>query len=177
MRRKVFIIDNRRGSALIIGLLTLVVLSLIGTISTTTSSIEVQIAGNEKTYQEAFYASEFSLSVGEMIVERLLAREGLDENNTIGHYGAKTQPNWDVLNWDNTDSIAVANAEIPVDFANIIAALPRYVVEERRFIPDSLVVGFGAPTGIYQFNVTATGIGGASTSQAVLQTIYAKRYN
>jgi Tfp pilus assembly protein PilX len=177
MRCKGYITNNRRGSALIIGLLTLAVLSLIGTISTTTSSIEVQIAGNEKTYQEAFYASELGLSVGEMVVERLLAREEFDETNTVGHYGAKKQPKWKDLTWDNNDSISIAVDEIPYDFAQIIADLPRYVVEERRFIPDSLVVGYGAPTGIYQFNVTATGTGGVLTSQAVLQTIYAKRYN
>lgn len=177
MRRKAFIIDNHRGSALIIGLLTLAVLSLIGTISTTTSSIEVQIAGNEKTYQEAFYASELGLSIGEMVVERILEREGFEETATVGHYGRKKQPNWHALAWDNTDSIVVANDDIPDDFENIIADPPRYVVEERRFIPDSMVVGYSAPTGIYQWNVTATGIGGASSSQAVLQTIYNKRYN
>ena len=178
MRREAFIVDNHRGSALIIGLLTLTVLSLIGTISTTTSSIEVQIAGNEKTYQEAFYASELGLSIGERVVEGILAREEFDELVTQGHYGridsANAQPEWYDLNWDDTDSITVAAAEIPDDFENIIADLPRYVIEERRFIPDCLTLCF---TGIYQWNVTATGTGGADSSKAVLQTVYVKRYN
>lgn len=52
------IFANEKGSALVIALLILVLLTLMGISATTTSTIEVQMAGNEKFYEMAFYSAE-----------------------------------------------------------------------------------------------------------------------
>ncbi len=49
---------NEKGSALVIALLILVLLTLMGISATTTSTIEVQMAGSEKFYEMSFYAAE-----------------------------------------------------------------------------------------------------------------------
>jgi hypothetical protein len=46
---------NERGSILVIALVMLVFLTLIGVASTTTTEIEMQVAGNEKFHKIAFY--------------------------------------------------------------------------------------------------------------------------
>ena len=58
MKNIVYDIANDRGSALVVALLILVLLTLMGISATTTSTIEVQMAGNEKFHEMAFYAAE-----------------------------------------------------------------------------------------------------------------------
>ena len=58
MKDTVHTIANDRGSVLVVALLVLVLLTLMGISVTTTSTIEVQMAGNEKFYELAFYAAE-----------------------------------------------------------------------------------------------------------------------
>lgn len=56
---KVFhIIDNEKGSAIVFSLLILVVLTILGISSVTTSIIEMKIVHNEKIYQKNFYQAE-----------------------------------------------------------------------------------------------------------------------
>ena len=49
---------NQNGSALLLALLILMMLTLMGISATTTSTIGVQLAGNEKNHEMAFYAAE-----------------------------------------------------------------------------------------------------------------------
>lgn len=176
MKRHMRMITNDQGSALVIGLLTLALLSLLGSAATTTSRTESQIAGNDKVHKEAFYATEIGLTKGEMVVENLATRYDLDEENIKGHYGQGEQPAWSDLEWNDDYSVAVNSADIPTGLAHIAAA-PRYTIEERDFRRDSLTTGIGVPTGVYRFNVSAHGNGSTSKAETLLQTIYAKRYN
>lgn len=50
--------ENKKGSASVIALILLALLTLLGIAVTTTSSIEVQIAGNELRQKLAFYSAE-----------------------------------------------------------------------------------------------------------------------
>jgi len=50
--------NNEKGSALILALLILVLLTLMGISATTTSTVGVQMAGSEKFYEMAFYSAE-----------------------------------------------------------------------------------------------------------------------
>jgi type IV pilus assembly protein PilX len=167
---------NDRASVLVIGLLTLALLSLIGISATTTSRIEIEISGNDKAYKEAFFAAELGLTVAETTIEALPSRVALQEDTTAGHYGQGTQPPWDALKWDDTDSVKVPVADIPSGLDRI-AAPPRYTIEQRTFRRDSLTVGIGVPTGVYLFNVLSRGSDSSDTGEVILQTIYAKRYD
>jgi Tfp pilus assembly protein PilX len=181
MQRRLLVIMNDRGSALVIGLLTLALLSLLGSASTTTSRTEIQIAGNDKAYKEAFYTAEVGLTAGEMVVEQLLNRTALAEQDTPGHYGEAgsedPQPAWRDLTWKDTDSVKVATDDIPSGLSNH-GAVARYTVAQRNFIRDSLTMGIGVPTGRYNFNITGLGTSSnQNAAETVLQTIYAKRYD
>ena len=69
-------LNNNRGSALVVALLMLVVLTLIGISATTTTTFELQIAGNDKLYKRAFYAADGATEMGgELIEQNIEARD------------------------------------------------------------------------------------------------------
>jgi type IV pilus assembly protein PilX len=166
---------NSQGATLIIGLLTLVLLSLIGIAATTTSRMEVQIAGNDKMYKEAFYAAEFGVTQGEAALEALLSRTELNEDSVVGHYAQGNRPALEDLQWDTSDSVKVPAANLPD--ALKVAAPPNYTIVQRRFTDDSLTRGIGVPTGVYQFRVASRGVGSNPTAESIIETIYAKRFD
>ena len=52
------LLKNEDGSVLVIALIILSVLTLLGISATTTTEIEIRIAGNERSHKTAFYAAE-----------------------------------------------------------------------------------------------------------------------
>ena len=174
MRSRALLSHNEEGVVLVLCLITLVILTLIGVSTTTTSRLEVGIAGNDKTYKEAFYAAELSLTVGETVVNTLLSRLDLNEGTTPGRYVKGTQPAWNNLVWDNTYSAVVS--PIPSGLSQV-SAPPRYTIEERDFRRNSLMIGFDVPTGVYLFTVKAHGTGANKAAEVLLESIYAKHYN
>jgi hypothetical protein len=69
-------LNNHRGSALVVALLMLVVLTLIGISATTTTTFELQIAGNDKSYKQAFYAADGATEmVGELMEQNIEDRD------------------------------------------------------------------------------------------------------
>jgi Tfp pilus assembly protein PilX len=150
------------------------VLTLIGVSTTTSSRLEGEISGNDKTYKEAFYAAELSLTTGETVVNNLLSRIDLNEGTMPGRYVKGTQPAWKDLVWDDVHSAVVS--PVPQGLSHM-AAPPRYTIEERTFRRDSLTTGIGVPTGIYLFTVKGHGTGANKTAEALLESIYAKHYN
>ena len=174
--RRALLSRNEEGVVLVLCLITLVLLTLIGISATTTSQLEAEISGNDKTYKEAFYAAEVSLTAGETVVNSLLSRLDLNEGTTTGRYVKDTQPKWDQLKWDNTDTAVVASDSIPVGLSKM-SAPPRYTIEEKRFRRNSLVLGPDPSTGTYLFTVKGQGTGTNKAAQVLLESIYAKQYN
>jgi hypothetical protein len=58
------ILTNKNGVVLIIALLMLLILTLIGISSISTTTYETKISGNERVGTDAFYASEAGIQVG-----------------------------------------------------------------------------------------------------------------
>ena len=58
MKEKICFLNNEKGSALIIAVVFLMVLTVIGIFATKTSTLEVQISGNDKISKMVFYAAD-----------------------------------------------------------------------------------------------------------------------
>jgi hypothetical protein len=71
-------LNNHRGSALVVALLMLVVLTLIGISATTTTTFELQIAGNDKLYKRAFYAADGATEMGGELIEQNIEERDWD---------------------------------------------------------------------------------------------------
>jgi len=175
MRSKARLSRNEEGVVLVLCLITLVVLTLIGVSTTTISRLEVEIAGNDKTAKEAFYATELALTVGETVVESLLSRADLEEDTTPGRYAKLNLNEWKTLVWDNAHA-AVVDIDTVRKGLKVFAP-PRYILGEWTLRRDSLRTGTGIQRGVYEFDITARGTGSSATSETILQSVYAKRYN
>lgn len=70
MRRHVTQIDNEEGFVLITGLMILLVLTLLGLAATTNTTIELQIAGNDRLHKQTLYQAEGGAIMGTEILEQ-----------------------------------------------------------------------------------------------------------
>jgi Tfp pilus assembly protein PilX len=185
---------NEAGSILVMAMVSLALLTVIGIAAITIGNLEREISGNEKTYQEAFYAAELGIAAGETALESFPSRASMREGVQPGSYASGTlqfnsekyqleiktpdDPAWRPVVWkdDHTDAAKIAKDKVP-DGLSRVADVPRYIIEEREFVPDSLGIGitYGRP-GVYRFNISARGTGSNKAAQALLETIYAKRY-
>ncbi len=110
---------EKEGTALIIALLILIVLTLIGVYAVFTSTVETRITGNERLLEDAFYAADGGTDYGRRMIEVILNNQDLPN-------GANPQPDEDafkdeVRGFDTSGSPHVAprigdcNMEIHVD--------------------------------------------------------------
>ncbi|BCR03312.1 hypothetical protein DESUT3_03810 [Desulfuromonas versatilis] len=81
-------LGNERGAMLVIAVLVLALLTVIGMVATTTSTIELQIAANERNHQKAVYAAESGISHMVALLQSRLV-EGNQANIASGN-----PPNW-----------------------------------------------------------------------------------
>jgi len=131
MKDTVHTIANDRGSALVVALLVLVLLTLIGISATTTSTIEVQMAGSEKVYDMAFYAAESgwqtSLNWLDAQYPGVTQNLGLDEASETFIQEKYNNPDFIVLAEDNDTEYSVK-----IEFVGT-RAVPGYGTNFRRF--------------------------------------------
>jgi hypothetical protein len=144
MKRIADNIADDRGSALVVALLVLVLLTLMGISATTTSTIEVQMAGNEKFHDMAFYAAESGWQASLNWLDRqypaVTDKVGWDESVTPPTFspGAKyDQPDPIVLAVDNDTEYSV----------------------KIEFVGTSPVPGYGTNFRRFNYQVDSTGIG------------------
>jgi len=99
MEKKITILDNEKGSAIILAVLILAVLTILGVSSVNTSTIELKIVRNEKLYQQNFYLAE---AAAYEAGERLKIEDDPEELRP-----AVTTKDW--LNEDDIDLTATDN--------------------------------------------------------------------
>ncbi len=61
MQRLISNLNNEKGSAIVIALIVLVMLTIIGTVSTSNTVFELQIVRNEAIYRRNFYRAESAI--------------------------------------------------------------------------------------------------------------------
>ena len=72
---------TEKGSALVVSVLVLLVLTVIGIYAVTTSTMETKISGFERTYKVAFYTADSGLPVGVEVTKYIIHHvpSGIDE--------------------------------------------------------------------------------------------------
>jgi len=92
---------EEEGSGLVLALFTLFILTLIGIAASTTTEIELQIAGNQKMHKTAFYAAESGIEAARAALNDLKVAD-------IGNWDkllAGTQFTWDGQNVTSLDDV------------------------------------------------------------------------
>lgn len=100
-KRTFSVADPEQGSALVMSVLILLILSIIGVYAVNTSTVETKITGVERGLQEAFYTADSGEPIGVFLTKTILQDDPQDIN-TLG------QPWSDVI----TDSNFISSREI-----------------------------------------------------------------
>jgi len=170
--------SRQTGSALIISLLILIVMTLIGITGMGTSSLEEKMAGNDRDTALAFQAAEAALRDGEAYFDSdaIQSPAAAFDGTIAGLIPQGTNP--DVLaagTWGNSRAYS-GN----IDDVN---TQPRYIIELLGMVGDTAndvnVQGYGESSGlgnVTAVRVTARATGGSDNTVVTLQTNYGRRF-
>ena len=182
---------QQRGTVLLVAMIMLLVMTLLGINSMRGTALEERMAGNWRDQNIALQAAEAALRGA----ERSLPGVRPEPLGTVAD-GCPADSDCSVYEMD-TDDPATFNYLLSTDpekkekwrdsataYATAIAgtsAQPRYLIEARGTVRDSLTSGFGydgaAEGWIDMYQITAEGYGQTQDGSRILQIIYAKRYN
>lgn len=145
-----------QGSALIISLVMLVVLTLLGISGIKSSTLEIRMAANAEDRNRAFQAAEYALKVAEAKVSEMVSNgnyatyfgntaypwyyKTLTISSGGGNGGdCSTSLPWltGVATWDNSDSIALTSAENAPLKQLGLSQIPRYMIGYDSEVDES----------------------------------------
>jgi type IV pilus assembly protein PilX len=169
---------RQHGTALILSLVFLLVLTLLGITAVSTSTLQEKMAGNMKNQNVALQATEAALRDGEIRLRTLADASILaigaqpDPNNTAG--GIYSTGSVDATNdpWWQANSTPYANDGI--DQIEQAAQEPRSIIESL----GTVVYSLDAPTkfeetpGMKYYRIWARGVGGTASANSTLQSTY-----
>lgn len=170
-------IRQQQGVALIISLVILLVLTIIGVQSMSTSVLEERMAGNYRDKKMAFEAAESALKAAEAFLSLQTSPPVANSTATNGVY---TFGSASVRSYTFWQAIAHQNS------LTGLAEGPKYVIEERGELAGgganaSAEIGAiskasGGDNTIYGYRVIARGVGGSANAVVLLQSDYEKSF-
>jgi type IV pilus assembly protein PilX len=176
-----FNLKKQQGSVLILSLIILLVLTMLGVSSMSSSSLQEKMAGNFRDREVAFQAAEAALAYGENWAENTINTESAFDGNN-GLYATFTGPK--TTNAFNTATwwTGTKSREMATSIEEVRTA-PRFTVEYRDELGVEegtaiVMENHGEDQGggkITSFKVTARGTGQSDKTQVILQSDYGKR--
>lgn len=163
-------LNNQKGAALIICMILLLVMTILGVSTITSTTMEEKMAGNIRNRHMSFQAAEAALRAGETIAGNIAA--GTNFNGTNGLYprsqaGDTNYPIWDQasgINWQDADAI------------DGLVQAPQYIVENFGTAPrdNDCMLEVPLPPGclLPVYRVTAQGWGLNINGYTMLQSTY-----
>lgn len=182
-------LSKQRGSILIVSLMILVVLTMIGVSSMTTSSLQERMAGNFRDRQIAFQAAETALAYAEEFAKTSINSASIFTNNNgyYKKYDGPTNLNAFAPEWwtdaGGTNWWTGTNSRILPTAITQVRTQPLYTIEYRGDIGEDEgtsinLSGYGQSSGgglISNFRVTVRATGLSDNTTVILQSNYGKR--
>jgi type IV pilus assembly protein PilX len=170
---------RQSGAALIISLIFLLLMTMLGTSSMRTATMQERMSGNLRDYNLGFQGAEAALRGAEQYL-RDTGGALPDFDDTGGHYvvNSPTRPKW----YGNTINDGNGFITYPADIYGT-SARPRYFIERLSTArPAGTDTETGVPIDeIFYFRITAVGYGGAvdgggtPLTAVVLSSVYRSR--
>jgi len=172
--------SKQKGSILIISLLILVVLTMIGVSSMSSSGLQERMAGNFRDRQIAFQSAEVAVAYAEEHLKSIISNSLF--NDTDGYYEFKSGPTsrnafetatW----WTSADSI-----EFPTNISEV-RTKPRFTIEYRGDVAagnntsgnfGSNYNDNGAGGELATYRITARGTGLSDSTVVIIQSNFGK---
>ena len=163
----------QRGAVLVVALIMLLVMTLIGVTSLSSTSMQERMAGNMREINTAFQAAEATLRQGESFLTTATLPTFNGTNGLYTPAPGGTPQHWDVAaNWTGSGSRAYSGSLDTDDVT--LAETPRYMIEELVPVPaagGTWRSDAPAPeTGMYR--ITARAVGRSDSTVVMLQSTY-----
>ncbi len=167
---------HQSGAALVVSLMILLVLTLIGITSMSSTILEEKMAGGVRSQNLAFQAAEAALRDGEIWLGA--------QTPVPAAVALCGSPPCQVVVLDSLGGLTVQNdawwssnareyGVTGIKEVKRVSADPRYIVEERAFQnTGGLDVGISPPQGRLYYRLTARGTGGSTGIETILQSHY-----
>jgi type IV pilus assembly protein PilX len=167
------------GSALIVAMIFLLLMTLIGTAAMRGSTMQERMASNWRDWNLAFQSAEAALREAERFLLDTAVLPEFDDQDGFYQVNAATRPVWTGADFSDDGNGAV---EFAVNLPDV-AKQPQYFIEELATITPP---GTETETGteledVFYFRVTAIGYGGAidnggdPITAVTLSTVYRSR--
>ena len=165
------------GSALIVGIIFLLVMTMLGLTAMQTTSLEERMAGNLRDKDLAAQVAEMALRAGEEEVLGTATPSG----NGFFSFPASPAPNeataanWSVANtrpWiDGSNLVSISSGKNPngTPILPILAEAPAYWIEQRPGTSSSTSLELRAAD-VAIFDITARSTGASGTSTVILRS-------
>lgn len=152
----------QRGSALIIGIIFLLVMTMLGLTAMQTTSLEERMAGNMRDRNLAAQSAELALRLGEedILDNSAPAGQGVYEFNSNPAPDESVDTNWtagNTLPWPGTAGAAPAGA-------------PLFWIEKRPNVKSTTSLEYGVASDVAIYEVTARSGGVSGTSPVILRS-------
>jgi len=177
---------HQQGSALLVSLIILVVMTLLGLSGMRTSVMEEKMAGNMRDNELAFQAAEAALRDAEKLIQdNVISTASFDADGSDGFYDNDDSRIWENINWTDADSLVYDEFDSGTTGVNVSTA-PRYVIQHLASVGGGAGGGkpgnrgqdnYGQGTGggtTETFTITARGTGGSDYAVVYLQTTFGK---
>ncbi len=162
----------QRGSVLVVSLIIMLVLTMLGLSSMSTSTMEERMAGNSRDRNQAFQAAEIGLRAAEQAVDAIASVAAFGQ--TPGLYAEGVHPDLDDEQgtWSDAGSI-----QLPDGTVQGVTSQPRYIVEHMgtQGQDDINIGGYGESSGmaaVDTFRITVRATGGSDDAVVILQSYY-----
>ena len=157
---------EQRGSALIVAMVMLLVMTLLGVTAVRNTTLQERMAGNLRDSNLAFQAAERALREGETFLRGATLPPFTGANGLLLMQDeAGLGSFWSAYDWPGNGRTAAGVLEV--------ASAPLYVIEELPPVPvEGGSERFGPLPDIGFYRVTAQGIGGTADAVSILQTTY-----
>ena len=173
-----FVKHAQRGTALVMTLVILLLLTMLGITAINTSTLEERMAGNTKDQNLSFQAAETVLRAAEAWVQSTTAATQLTTNNASGIYDSTGVPStttelWDSIDWSSPSNLVtypgVPGAPATTSSLSEVNTQPRYIIEKISIEPLS-------PGTRITVRITARGTGASDTTVSMVQSTYSMTY-
>ncbi len=185
-----FSISSRQsGAVLVVSLLLLLIMTVLALGASQATRMQERMAGNARSQDLAFQSAEAGLRAGERLIDNPALTAApvpcasgkcqvyelgvLTEKLNLTYSDQAFQPTtwWKTHAWDYAESSEISGPEMA-------SADPTFYIEELEEVPDSLSIPpTGPPPSRMYYRVTSRGEGGTASSQVVLQSTFARRFN
>ncbi len=169
---------RQSGTALIIALIFLLIMTVLSTSSMRNSMLQERMTGNMRDWQMGFQSAEAGLRAAEKYLSDTAVLPAFNGSNGLYQVNAANRPMWTGSTTTDGNGYVAYPATVPD-----VAQQPKYYIEQLDSIrPAGTETETGVPvTDIYFYRVTAVGFGGAADassnplSSVVLSTVFRSR--